>query len=47
MQAMLLEAVASLNRARLRPVVLKGLHTGAVYFPEPGARTAADIDLAV
>lgn len=47
MQGMLADAVAALNGAGLRPLVLKGLHTGAVYFPEPGARTAADIDLAV
>ena len=28
-------------------VVLKGVHTGAVYFPEAGARPASDIDLLV
>jgi hypothetical protein len=28
-------------------VVLKGMHTGAVYFPEPGVRPASDIDLLV
>src|SRR6185312_732967 len=28
-------------------VILKGVHTGAVYFPEPGTRPASDIDLLV
>jgi hypothetical protein len=28
-------------------VVLKGIHTGAAYFPEPGTRPASDIDLLV
>jgi len=36
-----------LDRARVRGFVLKGAHTGAVYFPEPGTRPAADIDVAI
>jgi len=29
------------------PILLKGLHTGARYFPEPGTRPAGDVDLLV
>jgi hypothetical protein len=31
----------------IRAALLKGMHTGRVYFPEPGTRPAADIDLLV
>jgi hypothetical protein len=31
----------------IEPFVLKGSHTGLRYFPEPGTRPAADIDLLV
>lgn len=39
--------LAELHRCGVRPIVLKGLHTGSVYFPEPGTRPSADIDLLV
>jgi hypothetical protein len=39
--------VASMGARGVEPVVLKGLHTGADYFPEPGTRPAADVDLLV
>jgi len=39
--------LAALARRGLEPVVLKGMHTGFHYFPEPGTRPAADIDLLV
>ena len=45
------DALARIVRAMraegVEPVVIKGLHTGAVYFPDPGTRPAADIDLLV
>jgi hypothetical protein len=41
------EAVAVLGDLGLRPIVLKGLHTAATIFPEPGARLCNDVDLAV
>lgn len=47
MRRMLEEALSSLLDAGLNPIVLKGMQTGAAYFPEPGARPASDIDLAV
>ena len=31
----------------LTPVVVKGVHTAVRYFPKPGVRTTADIDLLV
>jgi len=36
-----------LDRAGVRTVVLKGMHTGPAFFPEPGTRPAADVDLAI
>jgi hypothetical protein len=39
--------VDRLVAAGIRPVVLKGAHSGCAYFPEPGARPASDIDLLV
>jgi hypothetical protein len=39
------EAVGLLGRAGLPATVLKGAHTRAVYFPEPGVRPSADVDL--
>lgn len=39
--------LAALAEAGVRAIVLKGLHTGSVYFPEPGTRPAADIDVLV
>jgi hypothetical protein len=41
------EAVALLSRAEVPVTLLKGAHTSAVYFPEPGTRPAADVDLLV
>jgi hypothetical protein len=41
------EILAELNRSGVHPEVLKGLHTSSVYFPEPGTRPTADIDLLV
>ncbi len=40
-------AVSLLAQAGIIPIVIKGMHTGAVYFPEPGTRPASDIDLVV
>lgn len=40
------ELLAAFDRKGVPSTVLKGMHTAA-YFPEPGARPAADIDLAV
>lgn len=37
----------ALEESGVKAIVLKGLHTGSVYFPEPGTRPAADIDLLV
>ncbi len=41
------EVVAWLAGEGVRAVVLKGAHTAGAYFPEPGVRPAADIDLLV
>jgi hypothetical protein len=38
---------AAMRAEGIEPVVLKGTHTGAVYFPEPGTRPATDLDLLV
>ncbi len=40
-------AVDALADIGVRPLLLKGGHTGPVYFPESGARPAADLDLMV
>ena len=43
-----LEAVLGALRAeRVTPTILKGMHTAWVYFPEPGTRTMADLDLLI
>jgi hypothetical protein len=39
--------VDAMRLENVEPIVLKGVHTGSVYFPEPGTRPAADIDLLV
>jgi hypothetical protein len=39
--------VGRLEDRGIGTVVLKGVHTGAAYFPEAGARPASDIDLLV
>ena len=36
-----------LAAAGIRPLVIKAGHTARVYFPEPGTRPAADLDLVV
>lgn len=41
------EILSELTQSGVEAVVLKGLHTGSVYFPEPGTRPTADIDLLV
>jgi hypothetical protein len=38
---------ARFERAHLEVTVLKGMHTGWEYFPEPGTRPVGDIDLLV
>jgi hypothetical protein len=40
-------AVAALFEHRVDVWVLKGMHTGYRYFPEPGVRLSSDIDLLV
>jgi len=41
------EVVGRLHAHGIRVVVLKGVHTGPRYFPNPATRPAADIDLLV
>lgn len=43
----LVPLLEALYRVQVAPILLKGLHTGAIYFPEPGTRPATDIDLLV
>ena len=40
-------AVDVLAQIGLRPVILKGIHTAAEFFPEPACRPCSDVDLAV
>ena len=46
-RAVVLPVLAEMQRAGLEPGVIKGFHTAHVYFPEPGARPFADVDLVV
>ena len=39
--------LARLEHAGLAPGIMKGFHTAHVYFPEPGARPLADVDVVV
>lgn len=39
--------VRSLREEGVDPILLKGMHTGAEYFPDPATRTASDIDFLV
>lgn len=39
--------LAAFRERDIEPVLLKGGHTGRVYFPEPGTRPMADFDLLV
>jgi len=36
-----------MHASGLRPILLKGLHTGGEFFPHPSTRPAADIDILV
>jgi hypothetical protein len=47
MTAAAVEIVERLAGQGIETLVLKGAHTGAAYFPEPGVRPASDIDLLV
>jgi hypothetical protein len=47
LKTVLYQATGALVDAGVSPLVLKGSHTAAVYFPEPGTRPALDVDLAV
>jgi Uncharacterised nucleotidyltransferase len=42
-----LPVLARMEAAGLAPGVIKGFHTAHVYFPEPGARPTADVDVVV
>jgi hypothetical protein len=39
--------VAALGQDGIEVTVLKGMHTGWAYFPDPGTRPASDIDLLI
>lgn len=39
--------VSAMRGAGARPILLKGLHTGAEFFPDPCTRPAADVDLLI
>jgi hypothetical protein len=43
----LLPALDALLASGVTPIVIKGFHTGRVYFDEPGLRPGADVDLIV
>jgi len=47
METAAVQVLGRLAERGIGVVVLKGLHTAAVYFPEAGARPASDIDLLV
>lgn len=47
LQAVTLALLGDLTRRGIDVVVLKGAHTGNVYFPTPATRPASDIDLLV
>ena len=46
-ESVLARVLAALAEEGVKPTVLKGAHTAHAYFPEPGARPIADIDLSV
>ncbi len=46
-RAVVLPGLAAMHRAGLEPGVIKGVHTAHAYFPEPGARPFADVDVVV
>jgi hypothetical protein len=39
--------VHALAASGIRPMIVKGMHTAFVYFPEPGTRPCSDIDIVV
>jgi hypothetical protein len=47
LRARLETALAALRAERVTPTILKGMHTAWVYFPEPGTRPMADVDLLI
>ena len=47
MRAALDEIKGALARNSIAAAVLKGMHTGAVYFPDPATRPASDIDILI
>ena len=47
MRGMRDDALAALASAAVPATVVKGMHTAAALFPEPGARPMADVDLVV
>jgi len=44
-EAILDDVLERLHRAGVEPVLVKGMHTAAALFPEPGTRPMSDIDL--
>jgi hypothetical protein len=46
-RAAVMPVLAQMERAGLRPGVIKGFHTAQLYFPEPGARPFSDVDVVV
>jgi hypothetical protein len=39
--------VGAMHAEGLRPILLKGMHTGAEFFPDPAVRPSSDIDMLV
>ena len=46
-RAALMPVLARMEREGLEPGVIKGFHTAHAYFPEPGTRPFADVDVVV
>jgi hypothetical protein len=46
-RAAVLPVLARMERSGLAPGVIKGFHTAYAYFPEPGTRPFADVDVVV
>lgn len=46
-RALVMPVLARMVSAGLEPGVMKGFHTAYCYFPEPGARPFADVDIVV
>ncbi len=47
LDAVLSSTIDAFATHRISPTILKGMHTARSYFPDPGARPLADIDLLV